>query len=106
MKYIDADLLRKRIEKNKYVIEPMFAKGDDCYYEGEYDGYNHILDIIKSLQQEQSEVDLEEEISTWIPAHIRGGDNEVWKDTKNAVTEWGGIVARHFYELGKNARKV
>lgn len=57
------------------------------------------------LEQEHSEMDLEKEISTWIPAHIRGGDNEVWKDTKKAVTEWGGIVARHFYELGKNARK-
>lgn len=53
MKYIDADLLRKKIEKSKYIIEPMFAKGDDCYYEGEYDGYNNILDIIDSLQQEQ-----------------------------------------------------
>ena len=58
------------------------------------------------LEQEHSEVDLEKEISTWIPAHIRGGDNEIWKDTKKAVTEWGGIVARHFYELGKNSRKA
>ena len=55
MKYIGADLLRKRVEKNKYVIEPMFAKGDDSYYEGEYDGYDRILRIIDSLQQEQSE---------------------------------------------------
>lgn len=53
MKYIDADLLRERIGKNQYVIEPMFLKGDDSYYEGEYDGYNRILSIIDSLQQEQ-----------------------------------------------------
>lgn len=52
MKYIDADLLRERIGKNQYVIEPMFLKGDDSYYEGEYDGYNRILSIIGSLQQE------------------------------------------------------
>lgn len=50
---------------------------------------------------------LEEEISTWIPAHISGGDNGVWKDTKNAVTEWGGFVARHFAEWGEeNAYKA
>ncbi len=53
MKYIDADILRDRIKKNKYVIEPMFLKGDDSYYEGEDDGYNRILSIIDSLQQEQ-----------------------------------------------------
>lgn len=55
MKYIDADILCDRIKKNKYVIEPMFLKGDDSYYEGEYDGYNRILSIIDSLQQEQEE---------------------------------------------------
>ena len=53
MKYIDADILSERIKKNQYVIEPMFLKGDDSYYEGENDGYNRILDIIDSLQQEQ-----------------------------------------------------
>ena len=53
MKYIDADLLRDRIKKNKYVIEPMFLKGDDSYYEGENDGYNRVLRIVDSLQQEQ-----------------------------------------------------
>lgn len=63
-------------------------------------------DFGKPLKEKQPEVDLEEEISTWIPAHVRGGDNEVWKDTKNAVIEWGGVVARHFYELGKNTRKA
>ena len=55
-KYIDADLLRKRIEKNKYLIEPMFAKGDDSYYEGEDEGYNKILALIDSLQYEQPQV--------------------------------------------------
>ena len=55
-KYIDADILCERIKKNQYVIEPMFLKGDDSYYEGENDGYNCILDIIDSLQQEQESV--------------------------------------------------
>lgn len=45
--------------------------------------------------------DVEEEISTWIPAHISGGNDEVWRDTKNVVTEWAGIVARHFAEWMK-----
>lgn len=44
--------------------------------------------------------DLEEEISTWIPAQIIGGDNEIWRDTKNVIIKWAGIVARHFAEWG------
>lgn len=51
--------------------------------------------------------DLEEEISTWIPAQIIGGDNEVCKNAKAATIEWAGIVARHFAEWGeKNAYKA
>lgn len=149
MKYIDADLLRKKIEKSKYIIEPMFAKGDDCYYEGEYDGYNNILDIIDSLQQkqpkqkkncndcphcvdrkdqfgwhfkgcfggpyngkfiaeidecplqqEQPEVDLEKEIERVVEQY-----NSLANGSR--VMKPSGIekIARHFYELGLNARK-
>lgn len=56
-----------------------------------------------SLSEEPNK-DLEKEISTWIPAHISGGDDEVWKDAKNAIIEWAGIVARHFYEFGKGIK--
>lgn len=61
--------------------------------------------VRKKLQQEQQEVDLEEEIATWIPSHITGGEEGVWKECREAVTKWAGIVARHFYELGLSARK-
>ena len=62
--------------------------------------------LYKYLQQEQPvSEDLEEEISTWISTHISCGDDEVCKNAKNAVIEWAGVVARHFYELGRNARK-
>ena len=100
MKYIDADLLRERIGKNQYVIEPMFLKGDDSYYEGEYDSYNRILSIIDSLQQEQQEVDLEKEIERVVENY-----NSLANGSK--VMKPSGIekIARHFYELGLKARK-
>ena len=56
-------------------------------------------------EQEQPEVDLEKEIATWIPSHITGGEEGVWKECREAVTKWAGIVARHFYELGLKARE-
>lgn len=99
MKYIDADILSERIKKNQYVIEPMFLKGDNSYYEGENDGYNRILDIIDSLQQEP-EVDLEKEMNLWISENenIHHGDKlMVW-----LLKE----VARHFYKLGKNSNDM
>ena len=91
MKYIDADLLRERIEKNQYIIEPMFLKGDDSYYEGEYDGFNRILTIIYSLQQEQLDVDIPEEIKK---LEFMGSN-----DARDILH-----VAKHFYELGLKAK--
>ena len=99
-KYIDAELLRKEIEKNKNIIDMLFTEGDDSVYDGENDAYNRVFRIIDSLQQEQLKVDLEEEIATWIPSHITGGEEGVWKECREAVTKWAGIVAHHFYELG------
>lgn len=52
-KYIDAELLRKEIEKNKNMINGLFTEGDDSVYDGEDDAYNRVLRIIDSLQQEQ-----------------------------------------------------
>lgn len=150
-KYIDANLLRERIKKNKYVLEPMFVKGDDSYYEGETDGYNCILSIIDSLQQDDTQVDKmlcsqvwwEEQGWIMIPpdATIEGIDSLlkqvrkklqqeqtevnfkseerkwVYNAVDNIFPEDGDFMsevdfrkiikatARHFYELGLNARK-
>lgn len=105
-KYIDADLLRDRIKKNKYVIEPMFLKGDDSYYEGEDDGYNRILSITDSLQQEQPEVDLKKEIKEWVNLMVGASFPEQdWdfiseEDYRSVIKQ----TALHFYELGKNSK--
>ena len=58
-KYINADLLRKEIEKNKNMIDGLFTEGDDSVYDGEDDAYNRVLRIIDSLQQEQPCEDLD-----------------------------------------------
>lgn len=56
MKYIDADLLRKEIEEERKSIEGLFIKGDNNFYDGQDDAYNHTLALIDSLQQEQPEL--------------------------------------------------
>ncbi len=75
MKYIDADLLRKEIEKNKNMIDVLFTEGDDSVYDGENDAYNRVLRIIDSLQQEQESV--AEKFARIVRGNLIGIDKEV-----------------------------
>lgn len=59
-----------------------------------------LLSFLDTLESEKPSEGLEKEITTWIPAHISGGENGIWKECREAITEWGGIVARHFAEWG------
>ena len=85
-KYIDADLLRKEVERRlvKY----------DADYTSAGSELKELLSFIASLQQEQPEVDLDKE------AVMFCFDNGI-NITPNQAKE----IARYFYELGKNARK-
>lgn len=89
-KYIDAERLSKAIEN----------KGLDCSFALKMERLD-TLALIDSLQQEQPEVDLEEEIQLYIEniGFGHGGwiDGLSDEDLRN--------IANHFYELGLNARK-
>ena len=92
-KYIDANSLRKEIEKNKNMIDGLFTEGDDSVYDGENDAYNRVLRIIDSLQQEQPEVDLE-----------RDAVQFCFDKGLNITPYQAKTIASHFYELGKNSK--
>ena len=97
MKYIDSEKLKAEIEK--------LHKAHSGKYGCDEVGVNleYLEGFIDSLQQEQPEVDLEEEIdSCW----------QDWISPSNQSSEEGvlpksefSMYARHFYELGLNARK-
>lgn len=95
--YIDAEKLKERIIK---------LESESCICEevdGFDDGIGCVLNVIDSLQQEQPEVDLEKEVDRFLKSeesttYENAGSYKVAvKDPKK--------IARHFYELGKNARK-
>lgn len=88
MKYIDADKLIAEIRELR--SESCISESDEYY---EY-AKSEIINIIHSLQQEQPEVDLEEEIYDWYNIMCIPVTTDALKET-----------ARHFYELGLNARK-
>lgn len=82
MKYIDVEKLKDAI-KSICLIPQTSAD----YNDGRNDIKMMILDIIDSLQQDSSEMDLEKEIA-WV------SKNEYFD-----FTDWKSI-ARHFYEFG------
>ena len=91
MKYIDSEKLIAEIERRlvKY----------DSYYTSAGSELKGLLYFIASLQQEQPEVDLENKLDEW----MKYGPHTCypWCSITDAIE----ITARHFYELGLNARK-
>ena len=62
-----------------------------------------IKSLIDSVQQEQQEVDLENEIIRFLSNSAKMNKGE-WRG-KYAISEIGfRAVAHHFYELGKNSK--
>ena len=94
MKYIDAEKLKAEIER--------LHKAHSGKYGCDEVGLNleYLEDFIDSLQQEQPEADLEEEIDkVW----NNGLSDELAGPHNNF--DICARLARHFYELGINARK-
>lgn len=96
MKYIDAEKLIAEIDKRLSIFEHGIA----------YSCWESCKKIVESLQQEQPEVDLEKEIENYAKSY---NENEInfwdWEHTDDAYSDMIRGLARHFYELGLNARK-
>ena len=103
IKYIDADKLITEIERLQHLNE--------CYKRnwrwkfkwfsrtviGRMEVLEGIKNLITSLQQEQPEVDIEKEYTEFVVS------DPVYSKLVNDIV--GKSIARHFYELGLNARK-
>lgn len=76
-KYIDVDKLKAAIN-DKVTRNKMF-----------------VLNLIDSLQQEQPEVDIKKELHAYICSD----------EYMNTREDGSLLIARHFYELGLNAKK-
>lgn len=94
-KYIDAERIKAYIKEKQNEFEACNYYLDNSEEAVGY--YSALLDfeqLVSSLQQEQPEVDLEKEIKNYLATKCAADDEP-------CVSE----VARHFYELGFNARK-
>ena len=98
----------------KKIEEYRKETGDSQFSKGERFAYNRVIGLLHVLAlkaEENENSELEEEIATWIPAYIRTGTVSTdkvlpvnLKELADTIKEWGGIIARHFYELGKNSK--
>ena len=104
MKYIDADKLKKSIgnymEDAHAALNPV--DGDADYYKGKIDACKDMQEFITSIQQEQPGVDLEKEIEDWCDKNITGVRPIYTADS--LIYSLLPKTARHFFELGLNAR--
>lgn len=101
MKYIDAERLEAEIERRIAAYQKNFDKADNKIAKLSTDGriasLKGILPFITSLQHEQPEVNLEKEIERYLLDNV---DLFIHADSKTVVQ----ALARHFYELGLNAK--
>ena len=116
MKYIDADKLKIKVDSfmdNLWKVLPDCSNvesGELSIREasnlGAYKALESVMYMIDSLQKEQPEVDLEEEIvkyfqGCWPGMKTPEACNHHLVFTPPAIMK----MAKHFYELGLNARK-
>jgi len=99
MKYIDAEKLKEKIDEIRHNWLDDSTGLEVGEFGAELGAAESILDsiddIIDSLQQEQPEVDLEKEATKFVQS------KEFIESEESPVL----LIARHFYELGLNARK-
>lgn len=102
MKYIDAEKLLAEIEghiKEVKEAENRFHPNLG-FFDAKLSGIYDVLSIIDSLQQEQTEVDLEQEVISYFQGMWPGIDaNTTMSFTPPAIMR----LVKHFYELGKAA---
>ena len=124
MKYIDAERLRVEIERRRKICADIAAnkRNEEVaeYYRGKEVAYDETSSLITSLlqeqpesgssekpnnllseKQEQQEVDFEKEYEQWLDL---SGIGEAWENGEWSTNDIRR-TARHFYELGLNARK-
>jgi hypothetical protein len=100
MKYIDADKLIAEIVRmrkiNRKAFEAEHIESD--IFHGRTQAINHLFEFITSLQQEQSEVDLESEMDKYFKTMEVLEHENIFEDTFQRI-------AKHFFELGLKAKQ-
>lgn len=103
MKYIDAEkllaeikIIQQSLESRDVRLNQVKKIRTECLIEF----CKCITDVIESLQQEQSEVDLEKEIVEWHKEHFKKDGTFIGKSGFYLTNNSQMDIAKHFFELG------
>ena len=97
-KFIDAEKLKVKIKQQIHILHSSIQSQGDYGQSCQIVAYENILSIIDSLQQEEStEVDIEKEVTHFV------SDDKIL--SRLVHYDDALLIARHFYQLGLNARK-
>jgi hypothetical protein len=105
MKYVDAEKLIAELTKMQFELNAAYRKPQsDNIVRAISLEYDDILSLVDSPLEEQPDVDLEKEIEkVWEKCNPI--DEGMGVESAYIHIEAFDIIARHFYELGLNARK-
>lgn len=113
MRYIDAEKLIAEIERQKSLFSTEkekegLSKTDKLSLGARIASLEETIVLIDSLQQEQPEVDLKKEIETYFKGWYMDETDQGY--ILHTPDDHAGLmsvkqVARHFYELGLNAKE-
>lgn len=104
-KFIETDKLLAEIERRIKETESMKPSFDQ-FWAAQISAFKGVKTIITTLQQEQPEVDIAKEIEEYFKGWFVDEDLGLVKsDSWSCIVEDVKEVARHFYELGLNAKK-
>lgn len=110
-KYIDAEKLIAEIDRLGDVLNDPICQRDALgpdWVNGGKKMLKEIRSYIESLQQEQPEVDLKKEMDSYFNEHFSPCVDGTLISERTGMEIDGNDyddIARHFYELGLNARK-
>ena len=106
-KYIDVEKLVAELTKMQFTLNAAYRKPQsDNIVRAISLEYDDILSLVDSLQQEQPEVDLDEEIIAYIERHFHIRYDETLEVGNDPLTTTDfEEIARYFYELGFDTRK-
>lgn len=110
--YIDADKLIAEIEKRaKFHDDAVKActglNSIAITHSAGWKEDTEILTVINSLQQEQSEVDLEKELDNYMDGYFSECQDGTLLNEGGSELQYEDVskIAKYFYELGLNTRK-
>lgn len=101
--------IKAEIERQRGLIEGLFIEGDNNFYDGQDDAYNHLLAFIDSLPEEKPSEDLKEAAEEYADKHgfrvPYDGSNNYYDDVDVKASKEGFLAGAEWQKKQDAARR-